>query len=136
MEPGRLRAVFNLYRSAKLGDFTAKDMEILNVLKKHIENMLLRLMSPEKGTSFAERTELFSERFALTRRELEILRLLARGYSNQEIGEKLVISISTVKKHVYNLYSKMHVSSRAQLLNFLLRQDGTKVVERPTLAAV
>jgi DNA-binding CsgD family transcriptional regulator len=49
----------------------------------------------------------------LTRRELEILRLLARGLSNEAIAAELVISEATVKFHVVNLLRKLRVASRA-----------------------
>ena len=48
----------------------------------------------------------------LTERELEVLRLIARGYTNQKIAEDLVISIGTVKGHVSNILSKLHLADR------------------------
>ena len=50
----------------------------------------------------------------LSNRELEILRLIGEGYTNQEIAEQLVITLHTVKKHSSNIYAKMGVSSRTQ----------------------
>jgi ATP/maltotriose-dependent transcriptional regulator MalT len=50
----------------------------------------------------------------LTRRESEILLLLARHLTNQEIADTLVISSLTVKKHTINIYQKLGVNSRAQ----------------------
>ena len=52
----------------------------------------------------------------LTERELEVLRMLAEGHSNQEIAEKLVITLGTVKAHVSNIYSKLDVRSRTQAI--------------------
>lgn len=52
----------------------------------------------------------------LTEREFEILRLLARGMSNQEIGDKLTISIKTVRNHVSNIFSKLQVADRVQAI--------------------
>jgi LuxR family transcriptional regulator, maltose regulon positive regulatory protein len=52
----------------------------------------------------------------LTPRELEILRLLALGYSNQAMADRLVISPATLKRHVSNLYLKLAVHSRTQAL--------------------
>ena len=53
----------------------------------------------------------------LTRRELEILEMLAKGLVYKEITEKLFISSETVRKHVYNIYNKLHVSNRVEAVN-------------------
>jgi LuxR family maltose regulon positive regulatory protein len=50
----------------------------------------------------------------LSQRELEILRLIGEGCTNQEIAERLVITLHTVKKHSSNIYSKLDVRSRTQ----------------------
>jgi NarL family two-component system response regulator LiaR len=50
----------------------------------------------------------------LTRREMEILKLLAKGSSNSEIAGQLVISVHTVKGHVSNILSKLHLADRTQ----------------------
>jgi LuxR family maltose regulon positive regulatory protein len=52
----------------------------------------------------------------LTEREREVLRLLLEGASNQEIARRLVLSINTVKRHVYNLCGKLGVQSRTQAI--------------------
>jgi LuxR family maltose regulon positive regulatory protein len=52
----------------------------------------------------------------LTTRELEVLKLIEAGASNQEISEKLVISIPTVKRHISNIYAKLGVTSRTQAI--------------------
>lgn len=50
----------------------------------------------------------------LSNREIEVLKLIAEGLTNQEIAQKLYLSTSTVKAHTYNLYSKLDVHSRTQ----------------------
>ncbi len=55
--------------------------------------------------------------FDLTLREMEILQLLVQGLFYKEIGQKLNISANTAKKHVVNIYQKLHVNSRAQALH-------------------
>jgi LuxR family maltose regulon positive regulatory protein len=52
----------------------------------------------------------------LTEREREVLRLLLEGASNREIARRLVVSVNTVKRHVYNLCGKLDVQSRAQAI--------------------
>jgi len=53
---------------------------------------------------------------SLTRREVEILRLLARVHSNAEMARDLYISLATVKYHVSNLLAKLGCSSRTELV--------------------
>jgi LuxR family maltose regulon positive regulatory protein len=50
----------------------------------------------------------------LSERELEVLRRVAAGYSNQEIAQDLVVAVSTVKKHISHIYGKLGVGSRTQ----------------------
>jgi DNA-binding NarL/FixJ family response regulator len=51
---------------------------------------------------------------ALTDREMEVLKLIAKGYANDKIAEQLVISVGTVKGHVSNILSKLHLVDRTQ----------------------
>lgn len=54
----------------------------------------------------------------LTRREVEVLSLLARGYSNKEIAKRLFVTPKTVSSHVEHIYTKIGVSSRARATHF------------------
>ena len=58
----------------------------------------------------------------LTPREMEILRFVAQGMENPEIAEKLFISEATVRTHVSNIMSKLHLASRTQVALFALRE--------------
>jgi DNA-binding CsgD family transcriptional regulator len=71
-------------------------------------------------TSLLEhRCHLLSQRFGLTKREAEVLGLLAMGRNIPGISEMLQISNSTVKTHVLQIYKKTGISSRQQLLNII-----------------
>lgn len=59
-----------------------------------------------------EEPALFTE---LTERELDVLRLIAKGMTNSQIAESLVISENTVKGHVSNILSKLHLADRTQV---------------------
>ena len=50
----------------------------------------------------------------LTERELEVLRLMCEGHSNQDIADQMIVSVNTVKKHTSNIYGKLGVRNRAQ----------------------
>ena len=58
----------------------------------------------------------------LTERELEVLRLVARGLSNQQIADKLMISEATVRTHVSNILNKLHLASRIQAALYALQE--------------
>lgn len=53
-----------------------------------------------------------AERLGLSKREIEVLQLMAEGLSNQEIADKLFVSLNTVKTHTSNLFSKLDVKRR------------------------
>lgn len=59
-----------------------------------------------------------------TPREDEILELVRRRFSNQEIADLLKIQVSTVKFHISNIFSKLHASSRRELVNVPFRKLG------------
>jgi NarL family two-component system response regulator LiaR len=58
----------------------------------------------------------------LTAREAEVLRLVAQGLSNQEIAERMVVSERTVRTHVSNILSKLHLANRTQAALYAVRE--------------
>jgi DNA-binding NarL/FixJ family response regulator len=58
----------------------------------------------------------------LTTRELEVLRLVARGMSNRDVASKLYISENTVKNHVRNILEKLHLHSRMEAVMYAVRK--------------
>lgn len=53
----------------------------------------------------------------LSEREMEILKQVVKGYNHHEIAEKLFISPNTVRTHVNNIYKKLHLNSKSQMMN-------------------
>ena len=64
--------------------------------------------------------ELQKEMKILTKREVEILSLVGAGKSNKDIADELFISYKTVKNHVYNLFSKLGIHTRAEAIHFAI----------------
>ena len=58
----------------------------------------------------------------LTERELDVLRYVARGLSNQAIADQLIVSERTVRTHISNILSKLHLANRTQAALYALRQ--------------
>lgn len=59
----------------------------------------------------------------LTKREAEIIALLAQGLTNREIAGHLVLSVKTIERHVANAYSKMEVHNRVEAATFARDHD-------------
>jgi DNA-binding NarL/FixJ family response regulator len=82
--------------------------------------MTLPTLSPREP--FSSPTTAPSQTYpdGLTAREVEVLRLLARGLSNTQIAEELVVSLLTVKAHLRSIYSKLGVTSRSAATRYAL----------------
>ncbi len=86
-----------------------------------------------KNTPFGERKELitnsdsgihidFEQKFDLSNREAQVVELLVDGKSYKEIAEELFISLNTVKTHIKNIYPKLGVSSRHEIVKLMLNK--------------
>ena len=98
-------------------------------LHPKIARKLLRELSTEPPAQQES-----SEVDPLTGREVEVLHLVALGMSNHEIAIKLVISEGTVRTHVSNILSKLHVASRTQATLYALREGLASLDEVEDLA--
>jgi NarL family two-component system response regulator LiaR len=88
----------------------------LKLSKPKIETVVVeREVYVNRNGNFILNTSLISQ-LELSKRELEVLSLLAQGLSNQEIAEKLFVSLSTVKTHIQNLFEKLDVKRRTQAI--------------------
>jgi NarL family two-component system response regulator LiaR len=86
--------------------------------------VLLELSQPPKTPLTAE---------PLTEREVDVLRLVAQGRSNRDIAEELVITEMTVRTHVSNILSKLHLASRTQAALYALREGLASLDDVPSL---
>ena len=81
-----------------------------------VEKQVFVTSPEEAGINQAE-----LEKLNLTKREYEVLQLLAKGHSNADIAGALFLSLSTVKTHVSKLYLKMDIKRRAQAVEMAKR---------------
>ena len=63
-----------------------------------------------------------NKKYGLTKKELEVLTLIVDGLSNQEISQKLVVSISTTKAHVHNILQKLYLTDRTKAAIVALKE--------------
>ncbi|HDS08500.1 MAG TPA: hypothetical protein ENO05_12840 [Bacteroides sp.] len=68
---------------------------------------------------FESKLEAFSGKYDISNREREVVQLICKGYTNQEISESLFISLQTVKDHVHHIFVKTGVRNRVQLTNLI-----------------
>jgi DNA-binding NarL/FixJ family response regulator len=119
-----------LFKSIKAGasGFLLKDEKIA-VIEQHLWNLHKGIDAP-MSPSIAQKALMLINRsriditsdenpvvpFEVSTREIEVLQLLVDGHNYKDIGDKLFISYNTVKKHVSNIYEKLHVTSKAQAI--------------------
>ena len=115
-ENNKLVGELTLFRSKLQGDFSERDVCILDILREHLEIRLQLSTEVKYDTSYIKHLQLL--KIGLTQREIEILELIINDYSTDDISTKLNISIHTTKKHLSNIYSKLDISNRLQLVNY------------------
>ena len=81
-----------------------------------LDPMIARMVlgSMQNGASAVKKEKGENNSYGLTKKELEVLSLISDGLSNQEISEKLVVSISTTKAHVHNILQKLYLEDRTK----------------------
>jgi two-component system response regulator NreC len=80
-------------------------------------------LNPELGARMAAAPASGGPPGDLTERELEVLRLIALGHTNNEIGEQLYLSARTVETHRSHIQQKLRLATRAELVRFALEND-------------
>jgi DNA-binding CsgD family transcriptional regulator len=74
--------------------------------------------------------DLLARDHKISKREREIMELILQGKSNKQIQELLFISLHTVKNHIYNLYQKLNIKSRNQLMSLVMNRNNVGSAER------
>ncbi len=118
--------VFPAFKAGALG-YMLKDsapMELLQAIRNvnQGKSFLHPTIASKVLNELNRPVELIPAPDALTDREMEVLTLVAQGYSNLEIADKLVITEHTVGKHVSNILIKLHLANRTQLALYALRK--------------
>ena len=90
------------------------DSQIARVVLANIQNGSDDLLSKAKSDA--------NKKYGLTKKELEVLALMADGLSNQKISEQLVVSISTTKAHVHNILQKLYLTDRTKAVIVALKE--------------
>ncbi len=85
----------------------------LKLTKPKIETQIIEKEITAKNTDFIINEEVMNE-LGISKRELEVLQLMADGLSNQEIAERLFVSLNTIKTHSSKVFEKMDVKRRTQ----------------------
>jgi DNA-binding CsgD family transcriptional regulator len=107
-----------------------EDMDFTVMVSKELQKSLQFIRAAEtlktlNMATFVEANESLFREFRITDRELEIIGLLVQGTSNAGISSALVISASTTKRHIYNIFQKLGIKSRFELLGWV----GDRAVE-------
>ncbi len=112
------RHSFEIYIGAIALLFTALGIWLaLKLSKPKVETVVIeKEVYLSRSENFTPNTSLIYQ-FELSKRELEILSLMAEGHSNEEIAEKIFVSLSTVKTHNQNIFAKLDVKRRTQAVD-------------------
>ena len=115
---GRLLGLLTLYRTRVYGTFSTEDMFFLRALGMHLNTVMHRILDtrPVSHLSDEKRLSGMKERYCLTGREVEILSHLYQFETNSEIADALGIRENTLQKHLQNLFRKLNVTSKWEIL--------------------
>ena len=124
----------SMYQALKAGASgfirkSAEDLDVMTAIRAAARGGIYLYPAEEKPWPFDEKAEENHDRNVhLTRREQEILALVAKGHSNKEIADMLHLSVKTVETHRSNLIGKLQLRTRAELVEYAIR-SGLLTVE-------
>lgn len=109
----------SMFNARSQADFSDRDVQIGSLMAPHLSLKLASFLARDhegRTKGEAHLPEKTADAYGLTIRERQVLELVMSGEPEKEIASRLYISLATVKKHIYNIYTKMDVSNRTQLL--------------------
>lgn len=92
-------------------------------LKDAIRKVLLQGKYLPNGGKIAKNKKIREKKSVLTEREMDIIRLLAEGMKNNEIAKRLFLSEKTVKNHLTNIFKKLKLNDRTQVLIYAIKNN-------------
>jgi len=107
----------------------AAEKELIEAIKKihmgemYVDQKMLPALINPKSILVIDYPDRLNQ---LTPREIDVLKCIANGYTNRQIGKELNISTRTVEGHRANIYEKLHLHSRAELVRYAKRNDLIK----------
>jgi DNA-binding NarL/FixJ family response regulator len=116
--------IFILYRSRCKVGFNDREMAILDILQSHLANLAANLQNQPLELPVTDLTLKVREFRQLTQREVEITTLLCQGINTKGLSSKLFISRATVYRHINNIFEKLQVSNRQELITTILGTDN------------
>jgi signal transduction histidine kinase/DNA-binding NarL/FixJ family response regulator len=123
-------AIDYIYKPFSIEELEAKIESIINKkeiiresYKKEIKNSILNVLdSAKEKPQEKDLTKILSE-YNVTHREIEIINLILKGSEYKEISNMLEISINTVNNHIQNIYKKLNIQNRIELINLINRMN-------------
>ena len=117
LEAGAVSYLLKTSKASQIADAIRGTLDGRPVLEPEVTNKMMHRM--RSGNEHALHDD-------LTERELEVLLLMAKGKSNQEIADELFIALKTVKTHVSNILSKLDVQDRTQAVIYAFQNHMTE----------
>ena len=117
LEAGAISYILKTSNAKRIAEAIRETLKGQTVLEPEVTSKMMKRMRVGNQLSLHEQ---------LTERELEVLLLISKGKTNQEIADELFIAIKTVKTHVSNLLSKLEVQDRTQAVIYAFQHDLVK----------
>ena len=105
-------------KNSWFGNFPEAVLQVANGGASITPHLARRLLHKLQNGQDTEHSSNGTSNKRLSDREKEVLKLVAAGYTSNEIGARLAVSCQTVNSHIKNIYRKLHVRSRAQAVSY------------------